>query len=246
MKLLIVSDIHGNINTFQKFCDLHIKRFMDHKVIFLGDFYGYYYDSNEIVKICIDRKYKCILGNHDKYFLDVINEKTLLSDLIEKYGISYQLALNEATSEIVNFIKSLPLEIEINVGDLKILLCHGSPLDKLNGRIYPDTNLYKFKDQFKSYDIIITGHTHHKLARKIDNCLFLNPGSLGQQRDGAGCSFLSLDLLKRSYKFHEIKYNLLSLEQNIKNNDPLRSDMVEVLRRSRPINFGIYNQSYNF
>ena len=94
----------------------------------------------------------------------------------------------------------LPLIKDIVLDDFKIHLEHG------NGYLF---NFYK-EDYIKNLncDIFLFGHTHHKLAKKIDDTYIFNPGSLTRPRDGEYGSYLILNLLpdkKLSYEFKLIK-----------------------------------------
>lgn len=243
-KIIIFSDIHGNNFTFSEFCKMKDALFPDHKTFFLGDIYGYYYDGNYILGQCIERNIVCLLGNHDFNLIELLNENLNLNDLTLMYGNSYRLALKTMNSRAIEFLKILNSVVKFKVNHKTILMCHGSPLDPLNGRIYPDTDLVEFEKVALQYDVVISGHTHHKMARRYRDCLFLNPGSLGQPRDGAGCSFLELDIGQDWYRFHKVDFNPCELIEMIDIYDPDRQDLQRTLTRDLAHNFGEYGRKY--
>ncbi len=231
MKLLLFSDIHGNNYSFDSFISNVSKNKNDYQRIFLGDFVGYYYGANEIINYCRKNNILCILGNHDKYFLDVIDGKIDINYYIKKYGNSYQIALDTISQDNIDFLRQLDKNTTVSFDNKKVYICHGSPLDNLEGRIYPDTDLTIFKELVKNYNYVINGHTHHKMARKMEETTFLNPGSLGQQRDAKGCSYMTLDLKKDIYEFYTVDYPIDKLEEEIDLYDSGRAGLKEVLRR---------------
>lgn len=231
MKLLIFSDIHGNNHAFDAFVKSLSFQYENHKLLFLGDFIGYYYGANEIISYCRENNVICILGNHDKYFLDILDGKLSLEKYVKKYGHSYEIALNTVSEENISFLRGLDINKTLTMGNKKIFICHGSPLDNLEGRIYPDTDLSQFESAVKGFNYIVTGHTHHKMIRSYGSTIFLNPGSLGQQRDGKGCSYMILD--EDEYSFHTVDYSIMSLEAEIDQYDLGRIGFKEVLRRIR-------------
>ena len=77
MKLIVFSDVHGNLDVFENFIK-KIERINYDKVIFLGDFLGYYYNAEEIISYARKNKFHCILGNHDMYFLPLKNKELFL------------------------------------------------------------------------------------------------------------------------------------------------------------------------
>lgn len=233
MKLLVISDIHGNNHSFKSFLNIQSRYKNDYELLFLGDFIGYYYGPDEIIDFFREGNITCLLGNHDKYFLDILDGKLSLDDCVKKYGRSYEMALDQISTENVKFLRQLNYNKTLTHANKKVYTCHGSPIDNLEGRIYPDTDLSVFEAAVKNFDYVITGHTHHKMNRTFGSTVFLNPGSLGQQRDGKGCSYMLLDLQKDSYSFHTVDYSIASLEEEIDHFDRGKGELKNVLRRRR-------------
>ena len=79
------------------------------------------------------------------------------------------------------------------------MLCHGHQYDVKWGF---DSLLKIAKDN--NIDIVVYGHTHIPVYKKIDNIIFINPGSTTYPRGGSECGFGILTLYNDiSYK--EIK-----------------------------------------
>ena len=232
MRYIIFSDIHGNNFAFDGFLK-DIKNIQYDRVIFLGDFIGYYYSPEIIIQTCIDMGFKCLLGNHDSYFLKMIDGEIKESELVSRYGYSYSMAKKTVSENSISFLRSLsPLYIEQSNSDCKILFCHGSPASALNGRIYPDSSLVKYYPKVLKYTYVIFGHTHHKMTKKIEKITFINPGSMGQQRDGKGCSYVLLDTENGEIEFKTITYDIDELEKQVDSFDNGNPRLKKVLRRS--------------
>lgn len=230
MKIVFFSDIHGNIFSFEKFLfDLdYIKPDI---VIFGGDVYGYYYHGNEILSSIISEKFLCVKGNHDSYFLSCINNRNRVNDLVDKYGISYEMnsiSFNEFELEILS---KWPNYRKLILDGKKILVVHGSLKDPLNGRIYPDTDIKLLHPELLEFDIVLLGHSHHKMCKFIDGTLVINAGSLGQQRDGKGCSYALIDTFNNSVIFNVVNYEVSKLQYLVKLHDPDKKGNYEVLTR---------------
>jgi putative phosphoesterase len=232
MKICFFSDVHGNNLAFNQFLKATKSNKEISEIIFLGDFVGYYYSPEEIISYCRLNNIQCILGNHDQNLLDIIDKKIEIKAMVEKYGHSYKRAIDTISSENINFLRKLPKFKILELNGKSLFVCHGSPEDLLSGRIYPDTDLSKYSNLIEKYDYIITGQTHHKLAKNLGKLFFLNPGSIGQQRDGQGCSYLILDLKKNTFSFHTIEYDITKLEEQIDLYDKGWVKLKEVLRRS--------------
>lgn len=234
LNLIFFSDIHGNQYAFQAFLR-ELETVPYDQVIFCGDVFGYYYYANEIVEEMAQRDFRCLLGNHDRMLLHAAaGEYTAeqVAELVERYGSVYRDVKNTVSQMVLEFLKGLKPALEIEEDGVRIGVFHGTPDDPLNGRLYPDTKIVK-QDIYGKYDYIVLGHTHHKMERYVQKTLVLNPGSLGQQRDGKGCSYLWLDTVSGEHKFHIVEYDRERLTNDIYQYDNGNQRLIEVLWRER-------------
>ncbi len=229
MKICFFSDIHGNIFSFKEFLKDIKDRDID-LIVFGGDFFGYYYYVNEIIDEVRKRNIISILGNHDRYFLDLLENKIDENWLISKYGNTYKNIINRISKANLKYILNLPIKYEIKYNELKIGFFHGSPDEPLWGRIYPDTDI-KTLNKIEEYNIVFLGHTHHKMIKKAGNTIIINPGSLGQQRDGKGTSYVLFDTETLDTKFIIVEYNVYELIEKINLYDRDNDRLKEVLLR---------------
>jgi putative phosphoesterase len=213
MKLCVFSDIHGNIDAFNKMIEIE-KNNVD-GYIFLGDIFGYFYNQSEIIdKLRSIKNIWAVRGNHDENYMQMMNEgKSIKKELIDKYGSSYSILLN---SKQKKYLEQLPNCLEVEIDGKICGIYHGGILDYTNQRIYPDTKLDLPIDK---YDILLLGHTHYRLVRRYGESLVINPGSLGQPRDGKGFSYVILDLYNKSYEFKTVNVDIIKLINMMENLD---------------------------
>ncbi len=230
MKIVFFSDIHGNQYAFRAF-QQEMALLKPDKVVFLGDVFGYYYGQEEILRKLKDSGYICLLGNHDRYFLELLEGKRDLSQLVHRYGSSYERCLSTIQADSVDFLKTLPDRWEETIDGLSLAAFHGSPEDPVHGRVYPDTPLEPAR-AYEAYDLVFLGHTHHKMRRQAGNALVINPGSLGQQRDGKGCSYAILDTQTGAVDIHVVEYPLELLSREIQEKDGGDPKLLNVLYRT--------------
>ena len=229
MKIAFFSDIHGNEYAYQSFLQ-QIKEYEIDQIVFLGDIFGYYYGQKNIIDSFITNQTVALLGNHDQYFLDIIDHRIDVNELIMKYGNSYLNIAERIPDYQINYMRKLPRDYEIKYKNIRIGLYHGSPVDFLNGRVYPDTKILEY-EKYNQYNYLILGHTHHKMVRKAEKSFIINPGSLGQQRDGMGCSYIIFDLDSEQFEFKEVTFDKDKLKLDIQKNDPGNNKLIEVLYR---------------
>ena len=233
MKIVVFSDIHGNLEAFKKF----LKDISAIKVdfyIFCGDIFGYYYNQNEIINILKKmNNLFYVIGNHDKMFLDLLDKKVSLKKIVEKYGKSYEMSLINIDHNNIEFLRSMPENIEIVIDNKKIYVCHGTIEDNINGRLYPDNNIL-IPDTLK-VDYIIYGHTHYRMNKQISGTKIINPGSLGQPRDGFNNSYLIIDTERDTEVFRTIDYSKNKLLNQINNFDPHNRYLKDILFRGEHV-----------
>lgn len=112
----------------------------------------------------------------------------------------------------------------------KVLICHGTPISPLEGRLYPNNEIAE-EQEYSKYDFVILGHTHCRMLRKVASATIINPGSLGQPRDGSGFGYAILDTKTNMVNFKNVKIDLEKLYAEIDKYDPDLKKLKNVLER---------------
>jgi putative phosphoesterase len=228
MKICIFSDIHGNGPAFWRAYKMMIKEKAD-IYVFLGDLCGYYFDQIPIFDALNTLpNLVCVKGNHDESFLKIREGDLQLASIYkERYGSSIEHLMCQETTELVQWLSRLPDSLFIK--EFNILICHGSPSNFIDGYIYPDSNL----DDFVGYsaDFFFLGHTHYPMCRKIGEKVVLNPGSLGQPRNGDWPTYATIELPEKRVAFEKISYCKTDLLDQIERIGEENSYIKDVIKR---------------
>jgi predicted phosphodiesterase len=217
MRCLVLSDIHSNLEAFETV--------LDHagpvdQVWCLGDVVGYGPDPNGCVELLRSRPHLCIAGNHDWATLGRL-------DLREFNPDARQANLwnrNQLTPSNLDYLENLPESLV----EGPFTLSHGSPRHPIWEYIlYPSTAEVNF--DFFETQYCLVGHTHTPVifqqiededqrAREIQPStdqpmslgparLILNPGSVGQPRDGdPRASYALLDTEAMTIEYRRVSY----------------------------------------
>ncbi len=230
MKLCIFSDIHGNGPAFEAAYEKILSEKADFNY-FLGDFCGYFFNQIDIFKkLKAIPNLICLKGNHDHLLLKIAEgEKDLLSTYTQKYGQSMEHLLSQDIKEMIEWLRSAP-EFYVNK-ELNCYACHGSPVDNLNGYIYPDTPIKKFAEY--SQTLFLIGHTHYPMKRRLGSKLIVNPGSIGQPRHGGEATYAVIDMDGFDAEFKEIVYDKTGLADEIKMLDGSNTYLNNIIHRRR-------------
>ena len=231
MKIAIVSDIHGNYFAYKKAKEVMMNLNVDH-IFFLGDVFGYYYDGLEIFRDLLHTEnVTMILGNHDLIFIDAFKNKNQseIIHYIEKYGSSINDFLRDVTEDEIVLLESIPSKKEFTLDGIRFTLIHGGPEDSVNQRIYPDTPIDT--NWITNTDILLLGHTHYRMVKEIEQKYILNPGSLGQPRDGLPPSFAIYNSKNNEISFIDVEFDTTPLLVTIVGKKTEPTYLVDVLNR---------------
>jgi putative phosphoesterase len=229
MKIAIFSDIHGNIFSFEKIyqklkkekCDLHL---------FLGDICGYYYHQNEAIEILreIPNLYS-LCGNHDRMFLDSLENEAVMEHYSKTYGRSFEFLKAGITPQNLEFLRQLPLEFTLD--QYGIAAFHGSPWNPIQEYIYPDTSMERFDEL--PYKVVFLGHTHRPMDVRREGIRIVNPGSAGQPRDGGWPTYAVYETDTDKLDIHGVPYDVDAMIEVVKKREDSNVYLVEALRRIR-------------
>jgi putative phosphoesterase len=155
-----------------------------------------------------------------------------LNEIDSIYGSGIRIAIDQLSSRQLDELSHLPHPLKLNIEGVEILLCHGSPWD-LNEYIYPDLSSKTIqKLLLYPYNLIITGHTHYPMLKKIDGINIVNPGSVGQPRNGQkGAQWALFDTADGSINFFVEKYDSTGLAIECKLRHPEIPYLSDVLTR---------------
>ena len=230
MRYLIISDLHSNWEALQSVLADAAGKY--DQILCCGDLVGYGADPNPVIDWVRVHVRATVRGNHDRACVG-------LEDL-EWFNPVAQAAsiwtMGQLTPENADFVRNLPMG---PVTVEKFQLIHGSPVDE-------DDYLVNAVDAFGAFpyaesQLLFFGHTHiqggfrwrdgevetigrlhpewqtrYMLRIEKESAYLINPGSVGQPRDGdprAGYALYDTDAATVSYC--RVPYNVVSTQQKI-------------------------------
>lgn len=228
MRYLILSDIHGNLEALES-----ILQYRDYdKLVLLGDLVGYGANPNEVIdRVRALNPIAVIRGNHDKVVAGVNEGYHFVSHALEAANWS-RSQLTPSNFEYLKALPAGPLQI-----DELITLAHGSPADEeeyILGELDARYNFEAFQTP-----VCFFGHSHIAVVIGMDGCkslsvilptgsetyqldlqkypkYLINPGSVGQPRDGEWRgSAAVLDTQTRLLQYVRFEYDIRAAQEKI-------------------------------
>jgi protein phosphatase len=177
MKLLILSDLHGNYDALSA-----LEEDWDQLWV-LGDLVNYGPQPCEVVDWVRSRAAIVVRGNHDHAVGFGVDPRCA-----PRYSLmaetTRQVTDSVLTPEQKAYLKSLPLSVTVESAGVRFYLCHAMPSDPLFGYCPLDSERWVAEVEKAGADVVLTGHTHVPFVRTIGGRVLANPGSLGQPKSG--------------------------------------------------------------
>jgi putative phosphoesterase len=177
MRILVLADIHANWPALQA-----MKETFDVCLV-TGDLVDYALEPAPCVDWVRRNATHAVRGNHDHAVAQnvMIQGRNGLKYLS---GVSRILTRQRLGTEDVRFLGTLPVTRFVTLENTRFLLVHATPRDPLDEYARPDMDLWSRLLQEVDVDVVCVGHTHFQYALEVGNKLVINPGSIGQPRDG--------------------------------------------------------------
>lgn len=180
MLVAALSDVHSNPFALASVLR-DAERAGAEQVWFAGDAFGYNpwaTDTFTLLQPAVDL---AVLGNHDSW---VSGLRPAPEGVAGASAMRNAVQLRRELPEALVWLRSLPKVQRLKREGWKITVTHGTPQDPLDGRYYPD-DYAPHPWLPRPGEILVLGQTHHPLLRgTAAQGLLLNPGSVGQPRDG--------------------------------------------------------------
>jgi diadenosine tetraphosphatase ApaH/serine/threonine PP2A family protein phosphatase len=227
VRYLILSDIHANLDALEAVLD-NAKGEWD-QLLVLGDLVGYGAEPNAVIDRVRGLNPAAIIrGNHDKAACGLDNGENF--NQVARFAAAW--TLQHLTPGNREYLRELPHGP--TVIDDRLEICHGAPFDE-------DHYIFDGVDAQRAFaaarrPVCVFGHTHlpviftaigadlaadvpddhlRTLALKREINYLLNPGSVGQPRDGDPRAAFGLYAGAGNFDFRRVDYNVSEAQRKI-------------------------------
>ncbi len=205
MKIGLIADIHSNAIALEAV----LKNMGDvDAIVCAGDIVGYNPYPNETVDLLKKYNVKCVMGDLDKA---VITGDTEWFNGVTAATIKW--TEEHLTRENMEYLKHLPDHIELD----GMTIHHGHP-DSIKDFVfeYEPEKLCGIFDAVDPHVVFTFGHTHIPIIKECGGKTVVNPGSVGQPRDGnSQASYVIWDTDKHTFDIKRIDYDIKKVQDKI-------------------------------
>lgn len=228
VRVAVISDVHANLYALEAVLG-EIDRRSPAQIWCLGDTVGYGPHPNECCALVQERCALVLIGNHDLVALG--SAEVDLEDFNPDAAAASRWTAEQLTEGSRRFLEALEPKAEANA----VELFHGSPRDPVWEYVLDElVALQSFV--LTTAPLVLVGHTHVATALALDGerllggvapdgfgadfgdrRWLLNPGSVGQPRDGnPDAAFLELDLEAKRALFRRVPYPVARTQEEIR------------------------------
>jgi diadenosine tetraphosphatase ApaH/serine/threonine PP2A family protein phosphatase len=228
VRLAVISDVHGNLYALEAVL-AEIDKDPPDEIWCLGDTVGYGPHPNECCAVVRERCSRCLVGNHDLLALGA--EGVDLEDFNPDAAAASVWTREHLTAESRAFLSSLEPKAAVDGFEL----FHGSPRDPVWEYVL-DADAVAQSFALTEAPVVLVGHSHIATAAiladgnieggvaKADFSAalgagrwLLNPGSIGQPRDGdPRAAWLRVDVEAGEARFRRIAYPVARTQAEIR------------------------------
>ncbi len=206
MTVALLSDIHANVVALEAV----LGELPDVTAIWvMGDTVGYGPDPADTLALLRERRATLVAGNHDR--------AVATGEGLELFNSAARAAAERHRSWLGaadrDFLAGLPVTLEPATG---YSICHGSPRDPLWEYVF-DARTAGYAMGGLAAPRCCVGHTHVPALFRIgDTKLMINPGSVGQPRDGdPRASYALLDVDGATVDFRRVEYAVAETQRRM-------------------------------
>lgn len=185
MKLLIISDIHSNIDSLEAI----LKQEKDSDIIYCaGDLVDVGFHPKEVLDCIRANGIITVKGNHDELVIQTYRSGKHLEDIPNEELTWPIVNARELNEEDIVFLEELPDMVQFEADGITYCMQHFYEGYKILENHYQFSQFWLHQtgedvDSGPRQKRVIVGHTHRQIVAYVHNDrLWMNPGSVGYNR----------------------------------------------------------------
>lgn len=203
----LISDVHSNLHALEAVLD-DVSSTVD-RIICAGDIVGYNAHPGPAIDTLRDHEVHSVIGNHDR----TLEWPALYKGHVQAYPALLQ-AREHLTDEQYRWVVTLPDTLRLCNGSIVITHSHPVETDRY---VYPEDFPTLLNHRGEEL-VLVLGHTHvqHAEHYPAEDYLVINPGSVGQPRDGdPRAAYALLDTETFDVDLRRVRYDILAAQADI-------------------------------
>ena len=211
MKIGLISDVHANLPALEAVLGDMSDNDVE-SIVCAGDILGYYPFFNEVMGWFTDNDILTVMGNHDWC---IVNDD--YQGLNRVSNISDPFTHDNVKKDYLRWLSNRDDNLKFEQDGIMVHICHATP-QSITERLSPVEMDDVFLEKRTDADILVVGHSHLPFCNRYGNKAVINPGSVGQPRDGfhySSYGILDINKSEWTYTNRRVHYNISKVRDRI-------------------------------
>jgi putative phosphoesterase len=217
--VLVISDVHGNYHAL----DRVMQEVKYDALVCCGDLVVDYPFPQQCIHALKDSCAHICLGNndynvaYDQRASDYISQK--YTHLAKDLDRNTELTVEQISDDDKNYLRELRRECRFVLDEVSFYMNHTVPHLPPHYYLDKNTSRSKLAEYYLNIqaDVIVTGHTHVPYVKNFRDKILLNPGSVGQPRNGdPRASFATFDTTTGRIELGRLEYDITETSEYLK------------------------------
>lgn len=219
MRILILADIHSNwpaLAAIQEPFDA---------CLFVGDLVDYGTDPVPCLNWVRKNAVATVRGNHDHAVAQRIAVRKT-SGLHRLAAATRPLHWKLLSNLHLKFLTRMPVTRKVTLDSQRFFLVHATPRDPFDEYLREDESAWQARLNGIEADFVLVGHTHVPFALQLNGPMVINPGSVGQPRDGDPRAAYAI-IENGKVELRRVAYDIDATLQHMRDSD-IDADTIEL------------------
>ncbi len=207
MKVALISDVHGNPAALKAVL-AHAREIGVAAILNAGDTMGLP-RPEEAAALLMGSETMSVLGNIDMATLE-------RRDGRGRGDAQVDMAAERMGEGGWEWLAYLPEEVRLDICGRTVYMTHAAP-GEVTEKLLPGTPDVRYQELAAEVnaDLVVVGHTHIPMVKKVSGTLFVNPGSVGRPRDGPEASYAVVDFPSLDVRAYRVAYDSAAAAEEV-------------------------------
>lgn len=207
MIIAAIADIHGNAAALRAVLS-GIDEAGIHTILNAGDSVAGHNAPAECIDLLRSHAVHTVQSENDRNTMRYVRKRAAIDSRLDatKTAVIAQ-ASTLCRSEHIEYLRRLPKTLTLRLDGIDVALAHGTLAGQTHSLTQEDTDdRFRRQREIAPARIYIFGRTHKPYARHVDDALFVNPGSVGEEAGAAHYAIISTEVEPWTATFHTVAY----------------------------------------
>ncbi len=220
MLMAAIGDIHGNAPALDAVLAA-VDEAGIQTVVNTGDIVVGFPFCNEAADTIRTRAIPSVQGEMDRLVARFLRKAEKLRETWSPHEFeTLQWTYDHVRGDVIEYLSGLPRQLRLTLDGISVFVCHGSPGSSVVALEKNDSlDRFRRNREIANTSLIFCGRTHDPFVKRVDDTLFVNPGSVGIPGDKgprAYYAIINTEEEPSSAEIASVEYDMALLDERLR------------------------------